>query len=317
MNKASILVFSIIFTLAFAFIVVNAQEEEVSYVYSATFDIGNGYNLVVKIQNYLPPILPTNKSIMLDLAVYNASEAQGTPVMHVTYNVKVYDANNNLLNLFGTNQDIHSMGGPLQLNLTLPNNGKYTINVQIESIGMAGMGPLLSQFKSINFPLYIGVNPDNTLVSTADIGKGYSLLFEAYPYYNSSLTKTITLAVYNGSAQNVNLVYHITYHILIKDSNGKLIFNSTDEHIDQDVLSFYYSFPDYGNYSIIVQVVSIGHPGEPGIITGLNSATFNISITKGNENSQNYLLYALVIIAIVLIIAGILLYRSFNKKRAK
>jgi len=289
-----------------------AHEEELSYIYIESFDIGNGYNLVVKIPNYLPPLLPANNTIHLNLSVYNGTYQEGVmPVMHVTYNVKVQDSNGNLLNLFGTNQDIHSMQGSLQLNLTFPGKGKYIINVQVKSIGMEEMGSLIGQFKNVSFPLYLGVSPDYTLVKYAEIGRGYKLIFQVYPN-NASLNKKITLAVYNETNGDIELVHHVTYQIIIKDSNGKVLLNSTELHIEQGVYIFTYNFPGAGNYTITVQVVSIGHPNEHEFVSGFTPVTFNLDIQGSNLNFN----YIYVVIIIIILFAILIIY-LFNKKRTK
>jgi hypothetical protein len=317
-----IFLIAMLLSINFTYLSAHVEEEQLHYSQVYTFDIGKGYVLAIILENYLPPILPANNSVNATFAVYNHTYSPDSePVMHVTYNVTVLDSNNQILNILGTNQQIHSMNGPFSLVVSFPGKGIYNLNIEVVSIGMASMGELIKGFSKVSLPLYIGIEPPNTKIFIAEVGHASRILLEIYPYnsQNPSLNTTILIALFNGTGEETHLVHHVTYSITIKDSSGTIISSVTNVHYDTGVYKALFTFPKYGNYTVEIQVVSVGHP-DIGVITGFSKATFlvDLSYKPGSNNPQqgiDYFLLSLIIIVVIAIVAVFLVIwrRSFKK----
>lgn len=283
-----------------------------------TFNIGKGYVLAIVLENYLPPLLPANNSVNATFAVYNGTyDPDSMPVMHVTYNVTVLDSNNRIVNILGTNQEIHSMNGTFTLNLIFPSKGVYTLNVEVVSIGMAHMGELIKGFSKASLELYIGIEPPNTKIFISEVGHGSRILLEIYPY--PSLNTTLLIALFNGTGVETHIVRHVAYTITIKNSTGTLVGSAQNVHYETGVYKTLFNFPKHDNYTIEIQVESVGHPPETGLITGFSKATFTIDLSykTTSQTTQDYLLLSVIVIIIAIaIVAVYLIIRRFSFKKA-
>ncbi len=130
--------------------------------------IGGGITVAVKLYPYKPPELPSDLNLTISVLFYNGTYEESKPKLeHVTFSIWIKDDKNSLIKEF---RSIHSHEGNFTFAFKFPSKGKYILEVQLERIGMHGMGEehhATPSFSKASFELFIGMSPTSGIDITA------------------------------------------------------------------------------------------------------------------------------------------------------